>query len=272
MDILAKNIYFLAHPEMSVRLPPPRVLFLLFTREREGFSHPAECCGHWVALGLRAGRFRFSLGVDGPEEVCGPGEFVVCPPGVELRREALGRILFFYIGFRWEKKLAFAWRGKFAPLDRVRMESTLAHLEKVPPHPDGEGEWTDHLMLDLFQQCRHERGMEHSAERGTGDRLMLRAAERIGKNPALPLEIVAAEMRMNPPQFSRRFRAAFGSGPAAWRTQIRMSLARRLLLETAHSLEEIAESCGYENAFYFSRVFHAEIGMPPSHFRRRLRV
>jgi AraC family transcriptional regulator len=44
------------------------------------------------------------------------------------------------------------------------------------------------------------------------------------------------------------------------------------LLESSRTLEEIAVACGYENAFYFSRVFHAKNGQPPSQFRKNSQV
>jgi transcriptional regulator GlxA family with amidase domain len=77
---------------------------------------------------------------------------------------------------------------------------------------------------------------------------------------------------MSPSQLSRRFKGALGTNPAEYRTQCRVQEARRLLLETAMSVEEIAEACGFENGFYFSRVFTRETGQPPSRFRKNYRV
>ncbi|MNG29018.1 HTH-type transcriptional activator Btr [compost metagenome] len=55
-------------------------------------------------------------------------------------------------------------------------------------------------------------------------------------------------------------------------TKVRLTRARLLLVETQDSLESIAEQCGYQNAFYFSRVFSQHMGMSPSGYRKNYRV
>lgn len=47
----------------------------------------------------------------------------------------------------------------------------------------------------------------------------------------------------------------------------RIKLACRELALTDESLEEIAESLGYPNRYYFSRVFKSKMGCRPAEFR-----
>jgi len=49
---------------------------------------------------------------------------------------------------------------------------------------------------------------------------------------------------------------------------IRIQKAQNLLLETSLNLQKIAEMCGYENDFYFSRIFKKKVGLSPSQFRK----
>lgn len=254
----------------------PEVLSILFARERSAFTHPVETYGHWALLGLQSGRFSCAVGLEGEQDLCDPGEFVLCPPEVPLRRQALGKISFYFIQFRWPGAVASDWAGKHALHDLVRMESTLSHLEKVRPHPAAgdESVWADHLVLDLLRQRRHERNTAEKTVERAPDRLMFQVAERMRKelSGSFSLDEVAGGLRLTPSQISRRFKAAFGTNPALYRTRLRMQESRRLLLETDWTLERIAEACGYENAFYFSRVFHAQNGQSPSRFRKSLRV
>ena len=40
------------------------------------------------------------------------------------------------------------------------------------------------------------------------------------------------------------------------------------MAETALSIAEIARAVGYEDPFYFSRLFRQKMGAPPTEFRR----
>ena len=44
------------------------------------------------------------------------------------------------------------------------------------------------------------------------------------------------------------------------------------LRESSDGLKTIAEQCGYDNAFYFTRVFVREHGQSPGRFRKSRRV
>jgi AraC-like DNA-binding protein len=46
-----------------------------------------------------------------------------------------------------------------------------------------------------------------------------------------------------------------------------MEEASRLLTESAHSIDVIADQVGYASAFSFSAAFKRVVGMPPSQFR-----
>ena len=69
-------------------------------------------------------------------------------------------------------------------------------------------------------------------------------------------------------QYELLFRRTTGRTPTQYVTKLRMSLAKKLLSETAMPVGEIAEACGYDDAFYFSRVFSREEGMSPRSYRK----
>ncbi|MGW8787111.1 helix-turn-helix domain-containing protein [Heyndrickxia sporothermodurans] len=52
-------------------------------------------------------------------------------------------------------------------------------------------------------------------------------------------------------------------------TDIRIKEAKKLLIETDMVVKEIASLTGFQNQYYFSRVFKNSVGMPPKQFRTK---
>lgn len=57
------------------------------------------------------------------------------------------------------------------------------------------------------------------------------------------------------------------TSPARLVERLRMDEARRLLLESRHSIEVIADQVGYASAFSFSPAFKRFVGKSPLRFR-----
>ncbi|MDT0268690.1 AraC family transcriptional regulator [Streptomyces sp. DSM 44915] len=65
------------------------------------------------------------------------------------------------------------------------------------------------------------------------------------------------------------FRAATGSGPAAFHTGLKMARARTLLATTTMPVAEVARAVGYSDPLHFSRRFRQHQGLSPSAYRDR---
>ena len=81
---------------------------------------------------------------------------------------------------------------------------------------------------------------------------------------------LAAQVHLHPGAFSRSFRAACGQTPMRMLRDLRLAEARRMLETTNETLETIAVRCGFEEAAYFSRVFHQRYGLPPGRHRSEI--
>lgn len=68
-------------------------------------------------------------------------------------------------------------------------------------------------------------------------------------------------------RFIRRFREATGRTPGRYVQERRVRRAAELLVSTHHSVDRIAELCGFTNRFYFTRVFGKRMGCPPARYR-----
>ena len=89
-----------------------------------------------------------------------------------------------------------------------------------------------------------------------------------------PLRIVelAKMSNMSVSRFFRCFKAATGTSPIDWLKRERINQAKRLLLESEHSIAEIADQTGYYDQFYFSRDFKRMTLLSPSAYRERERT
>jgi chromate reductase len=86
----------------------------------------------------------------------------------------------------------------------------------------------------------------------------------------LSLEELARETRYSRGHLLRMFRAATGKTPHQYLTERRIERAKGMLQEAEEiSLTNIAAWCGFSSQSHMTRVFHEQVGVTPSAFRRR---
>src|SRR5262249_2837442 len=71
----------------------------------------------------------------------------------------------------------------------------------------------------------------------------------------------------SPRHLSRLFQERFGQSPLDYLIQLRMEVAKRLFCTTDATIQEIADGLGYQDRYYFSRLFKKYIGQSPNHFK-----
>jgi len=86
-------------------------------------------------------------------------------------------------------------------------------------------------------------------------------------NQPLPVAKLAALAHISPSHFFALFKRRTGSSPMDYFTHLRMQRACHLLDATSASVKEVAAVLGYDDPFYFSRVFKAVNRIPPSRYR-----
>ena len=70
-------------------------------------------------------------------------------------------------------------------------------------------------------------------------------------------------------QFIRKFKKSMLMPPSRYIEKIRMDRSRELLADTDLTVNEISGIVGYNDPFYFSKVFKKNTGLNPMAFRKR---
>ena len=87
----------------------------------------------------------------------------------------------------------------------------------------------------------------------------------------ITLRDAAALAFMEKTYFSKKFKQMTGFGFKEYLTLIRLREAENLLRDTAMSISEISESCGFTGSNYFGDAFKKEKGVSPSEFRKNIK-
>ncbi len=85
----------------------------------------------------------------------------------------------------------------------------------------------------------------------------------------LKLEEMADEVKLSASHFSRLFTNRTGHSPIDYFIQLKIQRACRLLDNSDRSIAEVAREMGFEDQFYFSRLFRKVMNMSPRVYRKR---
>ncbi|SDZ67639.1 Two-component response regulator, YesN/AraC family, consists of REC and AraC-type DNA-binding domains [Evansella caseinilytica] len=85
----------------------------------------------------------------------------------------------------------------------------------------------------------------------------------------LYLELLAEQVSLSPRYLSDLFKKEEGIGITRYIKQIRITEAKKLLMNTNLKVADIAAKVGYTNYPYFVKTFREETGLPPEKYRQK---
>jgi AraC family transcriptional regulator, arabinose operon regulatory protein len=91
-------------------------------------------------------------------------------------------------------------------------------------------------------------------------------ADRIGGS--LTLAEMARNAGLSAQHFSNIFRRRTGASPVEFFIHLKIQRACQLLDTTSKGIKEVSRAVGYDDPYYFSRIFRKVMAVSPSHYRK----
>jgi transcriptional regulator GlxA family with amidase domain len=83
----------------------------------------------------------------------------------------------------------------------------------------------------------------------------------------IDVDTLAAAVSLSKYHFIKKYKALTGTTPINHFIRLKIERACHLLDVTNKGIKEIAWAVGYEDAYYFSRIFRKMMGMSPRQYR-----
>ena len=216
-------------------------------------------------------RWNLFLVIDGSFEVNGKaltsGDMYFFAPHERFSRRVLRPVTFWSIHLDWEGELFDVPRGKVSVQDRGRVLSTASMMKTVANGAHKE-ELFRHFLLDLWVQIC----LERTHEKAPYHPLVERALALLDVDEGKGIRALCEELGVSHAYLITLFRRDLGQTPLAYVVTQRMERACALLLEQDAPIAQVAEQCGFANAYYFSNAFKKHTGLSPTLFREVYRV
>jgi transcriptional regulator GlxA family with amidase domain len=148
---------------------------------------------------------------------------------------------------------------------RETLEAIVKGLAVNVPNPARLTHTLEGLLLQLHEQeGYHNRNQSYHSPAFTD------LIDRINDQPEIAWDFAREARRasMSLTHFRRLFRDLAGTSPQQYLIQRRMRRATELLTGTSDPVNQVARDVGFNNEFYFSRLFKRTYALAPIEYRR----
>ncbi len=118
------------------------------------------------------------------------------------------------------------------------------------------------LLCELVEKCSDV----HPLANESIEKAVKYMEDHINQN--ISLDELAEHINLSKFYFNRYFKKHMGLTPHQYFINMRLQNAKRMLVTTSASIEQVAENCGFDNASNFIRLFKQRVGMTPTVFRK----
>lgn len=127
------------------------------------------------------------------------------------------------------------------------------------------------LLIETARASTSNLASSRLPERKHQDTLVETIDRYLKDNYSEPLRLkeIAAQIHLSERHMSRVFKAATGKSIKYYATELKMDIAKQLLLDKALSISEVGYATGYQDVRHFSTVFRQQTGSSPSQYREQ---
>ncbi|MGF6566601.1 arabinose operon transcriptional regulator AraC [Kosakonia cowanii] len=163
------------------------------------------------------------------------------------------------IGLTQSADVVFVEQLKTAVKEVIQLNSSPDRVDKILAMNSLEK-----ALLYCFKQ-------QPASNRASVDPRINAICQYLDENLAAKLTIseLAAKAYLSSSRLAHLFRQEIGMTIWGWREKQRMSRAAMLLQHTQLTISQIAQVVGYDDALYFSRLFHQQYHVGPREYRKR---
>ncbi len=198
----------------------------------------------------------------------GPGALYIFPAGCAHDHQCRAGwrtlcVLFSNTGGMLEEKPRVLKCAREPRIRRWMEELVTLHRSRVPAFV------SDCLLLALLSEINY---FEHHLKNMAALPPTLAKAVRLlqqSAGAAVDGPMLARAAGVSGSRLGALFRRHFGVSPLQYHRQLRMELAKKLLLNPYASIDEIARQAGFEDANYFCRLFRKTCGVAPGQWRKQ---
>lgn len=122
------------------------------------------------------------------------------------------------------------------------------------------------LLAELLSYERRKEHPDYSRQQQIVEKVKFYMEENIYKK--INITDIAQEAGLNASRLNDVFKAYTSMTPYHYYIQIKINKACRLLEQTDISIKEAAFKLGFDDQYYFSRLFRQKTGIPPSKWKR----
>lgn len=161
-----------------------------------------------------------------------------------------------------------------APMMHFGVDESLHHLftqmlevaREMPPFAE-----VLHSGMVLQMAAQIQSRLQLQREQGERDASFIQQAkQRLTEAGAEPVNMktLARSLGVSYPHFRRVFKTSTGLPPQQYLLNLRINRAKQLMEEPGIKLSDVARRAGFEDPYYFSRLFKQKTGITPSQWRR----